>query len=97
MSVIVYYFWSPTCGPCKTVKPAVADMAEEDDFKEHNVQWISVNTKDDPNGYTQKFRVTVVPTMVVTKGDQEVGRHSGANISVFYTLVRKGINYGKTN
>jgi hypothetical protein len=27
--------------------------------------------------------------MVVTKNDMEVGRHSGTNIIVYYTLIRK--------
>ena len=26
MSVIAYNFWSPTCGPCKNIKPALEQM-----------------------------------------------------------------------
>jgi thioredoxin 1 len=85
MSIVIYHFWSPTCGPCKVIKPAIEDIKEE--FSE--IPWVSVNTHDDPNGFARRFSVNVVPTMVVTKNDMEVGRHSGTNIILYYTLIRK--------
>lgn len=86
--VTAYYFWSPTCNPCKTIKPAMNEMHEE--FPDIN--WISVNTKEDPNDYKTKFQVAVVPTLVVTKGDIIIGKHSGSSISIFYSLIRKALN-----
>jgi hypothetical protein len=38
-----------------------------------------------------KFRVTVVPTLVFLKGQTEVARHTGANVGMFYTLLRKAL------
>lgn len=87
-NVIVIHFWSPTCNPCKVIKPALADIQEE--FKD-KVEWISINTKDDPNGYATKFNVAVVPTIVTVKNNQEVARHSGTNIGIYYSIIRKAL------
>jgi thioredoxin-like negative regulator of GroEL len=87
MSVIAYSFWSPTCGPCKNIKPALAQMAE--DFPA--VKWESINTQEDTAGTARTFRVQAVPTVVVTKNGVEVGRHSGTNVIMYYSLLRKAI------
>ena len=86
-NVVALHFWSPTCGPCKTIKPAIEDLKEE--FSQ--VQWVSVNTHQDTRGYAAQFKVTVVPTIVVLKNDQEVGRHSGTSMSIYYSLLRKAL------
>lgn len=85
--VTVVKFWSPTCGPCRTIAPALEAMAE--DFP--NVTWLSINTKEDREGYVDRFKVTVVPTLVFLKNNVEVGRHTGANMGLFYTLLRKAL------
>jgi thioredoxin 1 len=86
--VVVLHFWSPTCGPCKVIKPAVEDMKEE--FAQ--VQWISINTHEDTNGYAAKYSVNVVPTMIILKNGQEIGRHSGSSMGIYYSLIRRGLN-----
>lgn len=86
MSVTAYHFWSPTCAPCKIIKPAIEDLKEE--FS--NVEWISVNTYEDTHGYADKFGVSVVPTIVVT-ARESVERHSGTQISGYYRILRNGI------
>lgn len=86
--VHVLHFWSPTCGPCMTIKPSLEMMREEFEDK---LDWISVNTKDDPKGYTQKFGVSVVPTMIVFNGNTEIGRYSGTQIAILYQLIRKAL------
>lgn len=86
MSVTVYHFWSPTCEPCKNIKPAIEDLKEE--FE--NVTWVSVNTHDDTNGYAQKYSVSVVPTLVVVAGDF-IERHSGTAVAGYYRIIRSAI------
>ena len=83
--VVALHFWSPTCGPCKTIKPAIDALKAE--FA--TVQWVSLNTHDDRGGYAARFNVAVVPTIVVLKDDQEVGRHSGTTMSIYYSILRK--------
>jgi len=86
--VTVLHFWSPTCRPCQVIKPAIEDLKEE--FSQMN--WVSVNTHADSQGYAQKFGVSVVPTIVVLKKDVEIGRHSGSSIGIYYTILRKALN-----
>lgn len=85
---VVLHFWSPTCGPCKVIKPALEDLKDEFEGK---IQWVSVNTHQDPSGLAGRLEVKVVPTIVVLKNDVEVGRHSGTQVAIFYALIRKAL------
>ena len=96
MSVIAYHFWSPTCGPCKVIKPAIEDLKEE--FP--NIQWVSVNTHDDPNETAQRFGVQVVPTIVVLVLDSTgkaiySEKQSGTNMAGYYRIIRGGLRFIK--
>ena len=86
MNGTVLHFWSPTCGPCKVIKPVIEDLKEE--FPQ--LTWLSVNTHEDIEGYAQKYNVSVVPTMVVVSGSS-VERHSGTQIAGYYRIIRNGI------
>ena len=92
MSVTAYHFWSPTCAPCKVIKPAVEDLKEE--FSQ--IKWVSVNTHDDTDKYAELYSVTVVPTIVVVsiKDDGEIvsiEKQSGTNIAGYYRIIRNGL------
>lgn len=87
--VRILHFWSPTCGPCKVIKPALEDIKEEFEGK---IQWLSVNTKQDIDGLAQTYNVLVVPTIIVFKGNLEIARYSGTQISIIYQIIRKGLN-----
>jgi thioredoxin 1 len=86
MSVTVYHFWSPTCAPCKAIKPSIDDLKEE--FTE--TTWVHVNTHDDKEGIAGKYGVRVVPTIVVVSGSH-VEKQSGTNIAGYYRIIRNGI------
>jgi len=88
MSVVAIHFWSPTCGPCKVIKPAIEDLKEEFD----TVEWVSINTHDDPKNVAQRLSVSVVPTIVVLRNNIEIGRHSGSSIGIYYTILRKALS-----
>jgi len=85
MSIEAFHFWSPTCSPCIAIKPAIDDLKEEFD----DVKWTSVNTHIDPHGLGRKMGIKVVPTIVIFRDGAEVGRHSGTNMIVYYSLIRK--------
>lgn len=92
MSVTAYHFWSPTCGPCKTIKPAIHELIEE--FPD--VSWVSVNTQDDPSSFASKYNVRVVPTVVVVVSDVDrnqvlVESHAGTGISGYYRILRNAL------
>lgn len=89
--MIGYHFWSPSCKPCRAIKPAISMM--QDEFPD--VEWISVNTHDDKEDLATRFNVTVVPTMVVVclKDNQVVFKdsYSGTVIANYYRIVRNAM------
>lgn len=92
MSVQAYHFWSPTCAPCVALKPAVQDLKEE--FPE--VQWTTINTHDDKEGYAQKYGVRIVPTIVFEAKNSQgtvmlTEKQSGTNISGYYRVLRSAL------
>jgi thiol-disulfide isomerase/thioredoxin len=92
MSITAYHFWSPTCAPCKAIKPAVEDLKEEFSY----ISWVSVNTHDDKDGISSKYSVTLVPTIVIeTKNDNGdvvlVEKQSGTNIAQYYRIIRSAL------
>lgn len=91
MSIVhILHFWSPTCGPCMTIKPTI-EMLKEDLAEKYGDQadWISINTKDDPKGRARALDISVVPSFVVFKGDVEVGRYSGTQIGILLAIINK--------
>lgn len=87
MSVTAYHFWSPTCAPCKLIKPAVEDLKEE--FPD--VTWVTVNTHNDPNNFTAKFGISVVPTIAVVNKNNEVEKHTGTSMMGYYRIIRNAL------
>lgn len=94
MKGTVYHFWSPTCGPCKTIKPVIEDL--KDEFSQFT--WVSVNTHDDAYDLKTKFGVQVVPTIVVAIYDDDnkliySEKQSGTSIPAFYRILRNGLKF----
>jgi thiol-disulfide isomerase/thioredoxin len=92
MNGTIYHMWSPTCGPCKTLKPLFEDLKEE--FPQFT--WVSVNTHDDKIGYAQKFGVQFVPTLVLVVSNTEgkvimSEKKTGTNVADYYRLIRNGL------
>jgi len=89
--ITAYHFWSPTCGPCKVIKPSIEDLKEE--FPQ--VKWVSVNTQDDEYDFSSKFNVSVVPTIVVVAMKDNVvvytEKHSGTTMASYYRILRNAI------
>lgn len=92
MNGTIYHFWSPTCGPCKVIKPVIEDLKEE--FAQFT--WVTVNTHDDSNNYAQQFGVQFVPTLVLVIKNSEgkvlmSEKKSGTNVADYYRLIRGGL------
>ena len=83
-TVTAYHFWSPTCGPCKVIKPSVEMLKE--DFP--SVTWVTVNTHQDPSGFSRKFGVSVVPTIAVVSTTGTVEKHTGTDMMGYYRILR---------
>jgi thioredoxin 2 len=67
-------FWAPWCGPCRVVAPEMEKLARE---RAGALVIAKVNTDDLPQVANQ-FGIRGIPTFILFKGGQEVGRASGA-------------------
>lgn len=67
-------FWAPWCGPCRTLSPIVDEVAGE---LEGKLKVAKCNV-DENQDLAMKYSVMSIPTLVLLKGGQEIGRTVGA-------------------
>ena len=67
----IKYFSATWCGPCKTFKPVMNEVAGEG----HSIQFIDIDQSQD---LAAKYRVRSVPTTVIEENGREVDRFIGA-------------------
>tara|TARA_Y100001973_G_C5094182_1_gene279152 strand:- start:536 stop:781 length:246 start_codon:yes stop_codon:yes gene_type:complete len=67
----IKYFSAAWCGPCKTFKPIMTEIANEG----HSVEFIDI---DQSQNLASKYNVRSVPTVLVTENGQEISRLVGA-------------------
>jgi thiol-disulfide isomerase/thioredoxin len=85
-AVKVLMFTTPSCGPCNTIKPTIAEL--QDDYAQF--EWVNIDTTTDPNATAFKMGVRLVPTMVVLKPDgSEFGKHEGSSLIGYFNLLRR--------
>jgi len=80
----VYYFSSPTCAPCRTIKPTIEELHE--DYA--HVPWKLLNIVADKD-LTEKMGVTMIPAMVIVKDGKEIARHTGSTLIGYYNILRR--------
>lgn len=71
----VFYFTAAWCGPCQKVKPIVAKI--NDEYEEDKKPFKVIDIDDNPE-LARKYRIQSVPTFVIIKNEQEIGRITGA-------------------
>jgi len=67
-------FWAPWCGPCRMMAPAYTQAAA---LLEPRVRLAKVNTEQVP-GVAAQYDIRSIPTLVLFRGGQEIGRQAGA-------------------
>ncbi len=67
-------FWAPWCGPCRTLSPIVDELADE------LVGRLTVAkcNVDENQDIALRFGVMSIPTLVILKNGEEIGRTVGA-------------------
>ncbi len=66
-------FWAPWCGPCRMIAPMIEELAEEN---VGSAKIGKLNIDDNPNT-AQTYSVSSIPTLIVFKGGEIVGRLVG--------------------
>lgn len=66
-------FWAPWCGPCLRLTPIIEELAAE---YGDGLTVAKLNTQDNPQ-VAMEYRVQAIPTLVLFKDGEEVGRLIG--------------------
>jgi len=66
-------FWAPWCGPCKTIAPAVGEIARESAGK---LKVCKINV-DEAQGLATQFSVMSIPTLMVFKAGKIMEKKVG--------------------
>lgn len=66
--------WAEWCGPCHKVSPIVDEIATD---RADSLNVFKLNVDDDPE-VAMRYGVNSIPTLLVIKGGEEVGRVVGA-------------------
>ena len=66
-------FYAEWCGPCKSLSPLIAEIAEENEGK---IKVCKVNIDDD-GGLSEYYNVMSVPTLMMFKNGEQSGMMVG--------------------
>jgi thioredoxin 2 len=71
---VIVDLWAPWCGPCRTVSPALEQLARD---LAGRVKLVKVNVDVSPQ-VSQRFSAQAIPTLLVLRGGQVTARRTGA-------------------
>lgn len=81
-------FWAVWCGPCRLAEPVLEELSDQ--YKDKIV--IAKLNVDENQKMTEKYSIMSIPTTVLFKDGQEVGRQVGfAGKAAFEELIKKGL------
>jgi len=71
---VVLDLWAPWCGPCRTVSPALDQLAAE---HAGEIKLVKVNVDESPQ-ISHRFDVQSIPTLLLMRGHDVIARQTGA-------------------
>ena len=71
---VVVDFWAEWCGPCRSIDPALEEIAADMRGK---VKIAKLNVDENPD-VTHKYGVRSIPTLMIFKNGQSVAKKVGA-------------------
>lgn len=81
-------FFATWCGPCKLAEPVLEELSET--YKD-KMSILKLDVDANPMN-SQKFGVMSIPTTILFKGGQELGRVVGfSGKTAFEELIKKGM------
>lgn len=80
-------FWAPWCGPCRAVASVVEKIAEEYKGK---LKVDKINIDENPE-LPLKYGFSSIPTLILFKNGEEVGRVTGFNLEKIEEMVKKEV------
>ncbi|MGB9634112.1 MAG: thioredoxin [Chloroflexaceae bacterium] len=80
---VVVDFWAPWCAPCRAIAPILDKLATE---YEGRLTIAKVNT-DEEIRYASNLGIQGIPTLIIFKNGQEVGRLVGSRSEAQYREV----------
>jgi thioredoxin 1 len=72
--LVLMDFYADWCGPCKTMKPIVREIANE---YRGQITVLEIDVDESP-GLARQYNVRSIPTFVVTRDGKEINRRSGS-------------------
>lgn len=79
-------FYADWCGPCKQASPVIDRLAN----KYTQMLFAKVDTEANQE-ITQKYRIMSIPTVLIFKNGQEVGRKIGFPGEIVYTNMLESV------
>lgn len=67
-------FWAEWCAPCRAIAPVLEDIEKEQGDK---IKIAKLNVDENPD-IASKYKVFSIPTLIIFKNGQELGRMVGA-------------------
>lgn len=81
-------FYADWCGPCKMMAPMVEGLAKEYEGK----MLVGKLNIDQEESIAVNYRVMTIPTLIVFKNGEEVGRYSGVQSKeTIVALIEKAL------